>query len=117
MDVARILIEAGADINVEDDNGQSPLHWAIQKGNCTNSHFHAHLIFCFHPNQNPGATDFAKYLIEKGADVNSKDENGFTSLHRAVHKGNYQNFQTQSILSFSFIPFQFRQHVNCNTSH
>ena len=32
-------------------------------------------------------TNFAKFLIEKGADVNLKSKNGWTALHAAAFKG------------------------------
>ncbi len=30
--VARLLVEAGADLNISDDNGWTPLHWAAKAG-------------------------------------------------------------------------------------
>src|SRR5208337_5145529 len=32
MTVARLLVEAGADVNIWDDNGWTPLHWAAKAG-------------------------------------------------------------------------------------
>ncbi len=32
MTVARLLVEAGADVNICDDNGWTPLHWAAKAG-------------------------------------------------------------------------------------
>jgi len=54
-----LLIEAGADKNRQDVNGDTPLHIAAARGNAP----------------------AVKMLIDKGADVDIVDENGKTALH------------------------------------
>lgn len=65
IDSARILIEAGADINVPHQEHGSALIIAIASGH----------------------EELARFLIEQGADVNAKDAWGITPLHYALHKG------------------------------
>ncbi|KAJ7041396.1 ankyrin repeat-containing domain protein [Mycena alexandri] len=64
-DVAKLLIEKGADISVKREDGNMPLHFASWNGH----------------------TDIAKLLIEKGADISVKRKNGDTPLHRALLRG------------------------------
>jgi ankyrin repeat protein len=45
-------------------DGKRPLHWAVRMG---------HL-------------DVVKLLVERGADINAREENGDTPLHKAVHR-------------------------------
>jgi ankyrin repeat protein len=63
------LIDRGTDPNLPDAwAGQTPLHWAVRLG---------------HENT-------ARALIERGADVNARDDRGNTPLHWSVsywHKG------------------------------
>ena len=61
------LIESGADLNSQDKNGNSPLHWASKK--------HEHI-------------DIALALIEKGTDLNIQNNFGNTPLHLASRYGN-----------------------------
>lgn len=61
-DAAKILIEAGADINRKNLDGSTPLHVAI--------------VF--------GKNKVAKLLIDSGADVNIKNFEGSTPLHIAA---------------------------------
>ena len=68
LDVARDLIEAGADVNAKDNNGLTPLCFCAAKG---------HL-------------DVARALIEAGADVNAKKDNGVTPLHMCAYYGHLE---------------------------
>jgi serine/threonine protein kinase len=65
-DIAKSLIERGADINIRNKMGQTPLYYAIRGDN----------------------TDIAKSLIEKGADINNRDQMGQTPLYYAINEGN-----------------------------
>lgn len=61
-EIARILIDKGADINARGDNNRAPLHYAAQHG----------------------SIDVAKILVDSGADLNLQDAGGFTSLISAL---------------------------------
>lgn len=60
-EVAKALIESGADVNRKDESGYSMLHFAVGRNNAS----------------------IVKDLIEHGADVNAKDPQGKTPLHYA----------------------------------
>ena len=62
MEVVKLLLEKGANVNVQDIHGRTPLYWAAQNG----------------------YTEIVKLLLEKGADVNARDNDGNTPLHWAV---------------------------------
>ena len=65
VDSARILLEAGADINAPHQENGSPLLIAIASGH----------------------EQLALFFLEKGADPNIKDGWGISPLHYAIHKG------------------------------
>ncbi|NOR46379.1 MAG: hypothetical protein GQ534_12410 [Candidatus Delongbacteria bacterium] len=67
-EIAKFLIDFGADLNAKDKEGSSPLHNSAAKSNY----------------------DISKYLIDKGADVNFKDMNDVTPLHFACMSGNLE---------------------------
>jgi len=66
IEIARILVDNGARINVQNMNGETPLFIAASRG----------------------YTDYVRFLLEKGAFVNCKEKQmGRTELHAAVAKG------------------------------
>lgn len=69
--VAKTLLARGAYIDLQDENGNTPLFWAV----------HA----C------KGKLDMVKLLLEKGASTNIQDEAGRTVLFDAVVKENSQD--------------------------
>ena len=50
LDVARYLVEAGANVNKKMEDGRTPLHFASEQGEL----------------------DVARYLVEAGANINEK---------------------------------------------
>jgi ankyrin repeat protein len=64
IEAARLLIAAGADVNVRRDNGQTALHGAAQWG----------------------WSKFVQFLADNGAELGAKDQNGITALDIAEGK-------------------------------
>ncbi len=65
-DAAKILIDAGINVNAADNNRTTALMFMAQNG----------------------MTDAARLLIDAGADVNAADNDQNTALHRAAYNGN-----------------------------
>ena len=63
--VVRLLLEHGADINVQNNGGRTPLHTASWNG----------------------ALEVVRVLLEHGADVEVKSEYGWTALQEAADEG------------------------------
>lgn len=71
-ELVELLITDGANINVEDENGWTPLRHATRKY------------------RNVNDVEIIKILIENGADVNAKnDKDGWTPLIWAAKEGDY----------------------------
>ena len=65
LEIAQLLLNRGCDVNKQDNNGKTLLHWAA-------SHDHLKLV---------------KFLLDSGADINKQDDNGETPLHWAACQG------------------------------
>jgi len=83
METARMLLDAGADINVRDANDITPLIAAI-----TNNH-----------------PDVARYLVERGADIKAVDWYGRTPLWAAVETRNMDKDNASFENSIDRAPF------------
>ncbi|KAJ7759528.1 ankyrin repeat-containing domain protein [Mycena metata] len=68
LDVVKFLIEHGADVNAENENGYTSLYLASQNG---------HL-------------DIVKFLVENNANIEASDKYGYTSLYRASANGHLE---------------------------
>ena len=64
-DIARLLIDRGADVGAQNKHGRTPLHHACNYG---------------HP-------DIVRLLIDRGADIEAMDEDGRTPLQDACYYG------------------------------
>jgi ankyrin repeat protein len=67
-EAVRVLLEAGANINAKNDNGQTALHAPLD---VRNSDYRKYRL----------SKDTLEVLLAKGADVNLKDKDGRTPLH------------------------------------
>jgi len=97
-DIARLLIERGANINAADQNGLTPLHIALNRGLFDIARLlierGANLNAADQNGLTPlnselriGQVDIARLLIERGANINAADRNGLTPLHIALNRG------------------------------
>jgi ankyrin repeat protein len=62
-DALRLFVDAGADVNSADNEGWTPLHWAVDSINC----------------------ESAVFLLAAGADVHARGVNGRMAVHNVVN--------------------------------
>ena len=96
LDVMNLLVERGADVNAVDDEHRTPLHILIARSECQDA-----MIFLMNNGADLEVKDgqkqrtpllrafslnkpkHAKLLIERGANVHTRDNDGVTPLHMA----------------------------------
>ncbi|KAE8141014.1 ankyrin repeat-containing domain protein [Aspergillus pseudotamarii] len=96
MNIMRILLQAGANVESRDINGRTPLSWVAQS-----SHTEIFQVLPERENDtgimspprasNPSTRsirDITELLLENGADLNAKDHHGWTPLRWANDCGN-----------------------------
>lgn len=65
-DTLKAMLDGGANVNVRDQSGMTPLAWAANKGGMR----------------------LVELLLDRGADVNCRNSDGWTPLHWAARSGN-----------------------------
>ena len=65
VEIARLLLQNGADVNAKNNYGSTPLHWAAEQDN----------------------VDILHLLVENGADLEAQDNYGWRALHYAAIHG------------------------------
>ena len=101
-DVARFLIDQGADVNAREVNGASVLNYAsywglpeivqllIEKGADVKNDVTPNGITPLHWASSAGHSEIVKILIVSGADANADQAMGLTPLHMAVSSGHVE---------------------------
>jgi len=79
LDVIKLLVEAGADPLIATERGTTPLMMAAGAGTDVQRERA--------PEERAVAVETAKFLVERGADVNAAGQYGWTALHAATYQG------------------------------
>jgi ankyrin repeat protein len=79
LDVVMALVEAGADPLIGTEQGTTPLIMAAGAGTDVQRERS--------PEERAMALETAKFLVERGADVNASGQYGWTALHAAAYQG------------------------------
>jgi len=104
--VVQLLLENGADVNLQNKSGKTALHlikwWSdesnqilellLQAGANANAKNNDGQT-AFHWAALGGKPDTIEILLGKGADINAKDNDGWTALHGAAERGNLDIIQ------------------------
>ena len=86
LEAARILLKHGADINAQRKSDEDTTLHDAARGNNIHIHGMAHGVTALHDAARRGNLERAKWLIDKGADVNRRTEDGSTPLVVAVQR-------------------------------
>jgi ankyrin repeat protein len=71
-DMVQMLLEEGADINLKDEYGKTPLHHAV--------------LTVFKGTPEDKIQNIAEFLLANGANINAQDNQGETALHLAINQ-------------------------------
>ena len=98
-EIAKLLIKEGANVNIKDEDAQTPIHYASVNGHVdivelllvNNANVNIHPVNVYtslHGAASGGHIDVVKVLINKGSHLNSRDHTGDTPLDLAIHPEN-----------------------------
>ena len=101
FEVAKCLIENGAQINVKSKNGNTPLDLAINthslglfkllvENGAEIDFKEDNDLTLLHYATMESSVEMVKFLAEKGAKIDTKDNDGLTPLHSAVKRGSLE---------------------------
>jgi hypothetical protein len=94
-DVVRLLAQAGADLNVQDENGNSPLHTVSRRWPSDDNinvldaliengaHLNARNQEGDTPLMTASSAEMAQVLVDAGADISVRNRDGFNALDKA----------------------------------
>ena len=104
VEVIRSLVERGADVAAQDNNGLTPLHLAsswghmdlacllVERGADVTAQS-KHGLTPLHLALKRGYVEVARFLVERGADATARHNNGLTPLHLASFLGDTEPVQ------------------------
>lgn len=85
LEMAKLLISKGADVNVKDKNGNTALAYCSDYG---------YIIVAKNADVNVkdkyGYIKIAKFFVENGADINHRNKDGITALEQATKNSNFE---------------------------
>lgn len=87
--VMKLLIAHGADVNAQDNQGFNALQMAVQNGKSAIFKHEKGTFVTKKMDFIPDKVKIVEYLIENGADINAKNNDGQTALHLCINGGSY----------------------------
>ncbi|GFR27328.1 hypothetical protein TNCT_386701 [Trichonephila clavata] len=95
LDMVKYLVEKGADFNAKGKNGKTPYNVASERGHSEIAEFLKPMeqgYTALRLAAENGRLDVVKYLIKRGADINTRDGVNRTPLHYAAESGHLYQF-------------------------
>ncbi|KAH0608836.1 uncharacterized protein H6S33_001064 [Morchella sextelata] len=101
IEVARLLIDHGADVSARDSGQKTPLHEALERGHLEIARLlidhgadvsakSSYQSTPLHEAAEEGYLEIARLLIDHGADVSARDSGQRTPLHEAAERGHLE---------------------------
>jgi ankyrin repeat protein len=128
-DLFKLIVEKSKDINAQDKNGDTALHYAIcrQSEIMTNALLaHSDVDVNIQNNRNEKALHFASYwknisldlfnlILEKSTDLNAQDKDGNTALHCAIWENS--EIATKELLKHNDVNVNIKNNIKQTPLH